>query len=270
MKVLHLLQLEWKKFHKNTVMILLVGLYTILMPFGIFVLDNYNAPPPMPAKSTFFTFPEIWNYQGYSGSWFTFLFLGFMGVLMITTEVSNKTFRQNIITGLSRTEYFLGKLYSILAISIYATAIYFISTFLIGSLYPEQAAFGDFLDGHNWATARYFLLTFSYLSFGLFLGLLLRKTGLAIFSYLSYIIFLEPLLRWAVHRKLIDHKSMNFYPMNGVEDLMPNPFFSFMKDFTAMTEFDLLLTYQEASIVSIISILLFLGFGYRSLIKRDM
>lgn len=270
MKVLHLLQLEWKKFSKNTVIILLVALYTLLMPFGIFVMENFVEAPGLPSKDTFFTFPEIWQYQGYSGSWFSFLFLGFIGVLIITTEVSHKTMRQNIITGLSRTDYFLGKLYVLIIISAYATLIYFLSTVLIGTFYPAEPDFAHFMDGHNWSSGRYFLLTFGYLSFGLFLGLVLRKSGLAIFSYLSYIVFLEPLLRWGVHRKIYDSRSMNFYPMNGIEDLMPNPFFKLLDNFRNMTDFNLLLTYPEATIVSSISIALFLYFGYRSLVKRDM
>lgn len=270
MQFIHLITLEWKKFSKNTVMILLAGLYTFLMPFAIFVMENYQAAPGLPAKETFFTFPAIWEYQGYSGSWFSFLFLGFMGILMITTEVSNKTMRQNIISGMTRTEFFLGKLYMILLISLYATLVYFVSTVLIGSFYPEKFAIADMLNGHNWATARYFLLNLGYLSFGLFLGLLLRKNGLAIFSYMAYIIFLEPLLRWGVHKEIYDDRSMNFYPMNALEDLMPNPFFQVVDNFSNMTEFRLLLSYQEASIVAILSILLFLILAYRLLLSRDI
>jgi hypothetical protein len=98
----------------------------------------------------------------------------------------------------------------------------------------------------------------------------MRKSGLAIFSYMAYIIFLEPLLRWAVHKEIYDHRSMNFYPMNATEDLMPNPFFKFVESFTSMTDFKLLLSYQEATIVVLISVSLFLYFGYRSLVRRDM
>lgn len=266
----YLVQLEWKKFSKNTVMILLIGLYTFLMPFGIFVLQNYVPGPGMPSQEVFFTFPQVWDYQGYSGSWFAFLFLGFIGVLLITTEVSNKTMRQNIITGMTRTEYYLGKIYVMLLVSLYATAIYFISTVLIGSLYPSEPDFVNMFDGHNWSTPRYFLMTFAYLSFGLFLGLILRKSGLAIFIYLAYIIFLEPLLRWGVHREIFDHRSMNFYPMNGIEDLMPNPLFKIVESFQNMTDFNILLSYKEATIVSVISVGVFLFFAYRSLMRRDM
>jgi ABC-2 type transport system permease protein len=270
MQFFHLITLEWKKFHKNTVMILLMGLFTFLMPFAIFVMENYKSVPPMPEKDTFFTFPGIWEYQGYSASWFSFLFLGFIGVLLITTEVGNRTLRQNIITGLTRMEYFLGKLYVILLISLYATLIYFVSTLLIGSFYPETFAMADFMNGHDWSTGRYFLLTFGYLSFGLFLGYILRKTGLAIFVYLSYIIFLEPLLRWAVHIKIFNNASMHYYPMNAMEDLMPNPLFKFAENFTSMTDFNILLSYRDASIVAVISIALFLLIGLRSLLRRDI
>ena len=270
MQLFYLVQLEWKKFSKNTLMILLLGLYTALMPLGIFILENYEGAPGMPSKELFFTFPEIWQYQGYSGSWFVFLFLGFTGVLLISTEVSQKTMRQNIITGMTRTEFFLGKLYIILLISLYATLIYFLSTVLIGSFYPAENAVRNILEGHDWATLRYFLMSFAYLSFGLFLGVLFRKSGLAIFIYLAYIIVIEPLLRWGVHRKIYDDRSMNFYPMNAIEDLMPNPFFRFVEGFTQMTDFSLLLSYREASITTVVFVALFLGIAYWQLMKKDM
>jgi ABC-type transport system involved in multi-copper enzyme maturation permease subunit len=266
----YLVLLEWKKFSRNTVMILLIGLYTLLMPFGIFVLENWEGGPGMPSKDVFFTFPQIWEYQGYSGSWFSFLFLGFIGVLLITTEVGQKTMRQNIITGITRTEFYLGKLYVMILVALYATVIYILSTILIGSLYPETIDFSNFMEGHNGSAPRYFLMTFAYLSFGLFLGLILRKSGLAIFIYLAYIIFLEPMLRWGVHREIFDHRSMNFYPMNAIEDLMPNPLFRFVESFQNMTDFNILLTYREATVVTLISVGVFLFLAYRSLVRRDM
>jgi ABC-type transport system involved in multi-copper enzyme maturation permease subunit len=270
MDLLYLIKLEWKKFKSNTVIVLLLGLYTVLMPIAIFVMENFESGPGLPTKDTFFTFPQVWDYQGYSGSWFSFLFLGFIGVLIITSEVSYKTMRQNIITGLTRTQFFMGKIYVLLLVSLYATLLYFVSTVLIGTFYPAEPDFANFMDGHNWATARYFLMTFGYLSFGLFLGLLFRKSGLAIFLYLSYIVFLEPLLRWGVHWRLFEHSSMKYYPMNAFEDLMPMPFYKVIENFNPVTEFNLLMNYQEAAIVSVISVIVFIFLAYRFLLKRDM
>lgn len=270
LQIMHLLGLEWKKFRKNKLILFLLGLYTLLMPFAIFVMDNYIQMPGLPQKETFFSFPGIWEYQGYSGSWFSFLFLGFIGVVIITSEVSNKTMRQNILTGMTRQSFYLGKLYVILTVSIWATMIYFISALLIGISRTEGFTTEMIFDGHQYAVLRYFLMNLGYLSFGLFLGLIIRRSGLAIFTYLAYIIFLEPMIRWAIHRNIFDHRSMHFYPMNGIEDLMPNPAFRLVDSFKEMTNFELLLSYREATVISLISVAVFLIVSYLNILKKDM
>lgn len=270
LQILHLLSLEWKKFRKNKLVLLLLGLYTFLMPFAIFVMDNYIQMPGMPAKEAFFSFPGIWEYQGYSGSWFSFLFLGFIGVVIITSEVSNKTMRQNILTGMTRRSFYLGKLYVILTVGIWATLIYILSTILIGIFRTEAFKPEMIFEGHRWIILRYFVMNMGYLSFGLFLGMILRRSGLAIFTYLAYIIFLEPMIRWAIHRNIYEHRSMNFYPMNAIEDLMPNPAFKVIDGFKNMTNFELLLSFREAALISVLSIGVFFLISYLNLIRKDM
>ena len=82
---------------------------------------------------------------------------------------------------------------------------------------------------------------------------------------------IEPLIKWAVHFRFFKNETVNYYPLNSIEDLMPNPLFRFAdliprKDL----DFSFLLTYQQATLSSIVWIVIFLGLAYYSFIKRDI
>ncbi|HHH53242.1 MAG TPA: hypothetical protein ENK91_06255 [Bacteroidetes bacterium] len=271
MNPIQLIKLEYFKYKDNALVQLLLLFYTILMPTAIFVLKNFDNIPFVHDKSSFFGFPLVWEYQAYSGSWLSFLFLGFLGVYMITSEIQFKTMRQNIITGMSRMDFYKGKILIALVVTLYATLVFYLSTILIGVFHEGDFNFADIFKDQHYVFLRFFLLTFAYMSFGIFIGLLIRKPALSIFLYFSYILFIEPLIRWWLHLKFIDKgRSMLYYPLNGIEDLAPLPFYKYVENFQPIKEFPILLTYTEAGIISAISILIFVIGGYFLLIKRDV
>lgn len=271
MNAIQLIKLEYFKYKDNALVQMLLLFYTILMPTAIFMLKNFDDIPFLPGKSSFFSFPLIWEYQAYSGSWLSFLFLGFLGVYLITSELQFKTLRQNIITGMTRLDFYKGKLFASLAVTLYATLVFYLSTILIGVFHEGDFNFANIFKEQHYVFFRFFLLTFAYMSFGIFIGLLIRKPALSIFFYFSSVLFMEPLLRWWLHLKFLDKgRSMLYYPLNGIEDLAPLPFYKYVENFQPIKEFPILLNYTEAGIISTISVLIFIIGGYFLLIKRDV
>lgn len=272
--VLRLLKLEYTKFKKNSVIGLLTLLYVISMPTVIFIgkeFDDIDLPDPLPGKIVFYEFPTVWDYLGYVGNWLSFFFLGLIAVFIVVNEVNYKTFRQNIITGLTRKEYFLAKVYSILAISVLAALYYATVAMGIGLTHTPNLEMSEILDS-SWAIPRFFLMTFGYMSFGLFIGFLIRRSGVSVLFYLTYILMFEAMIKWGIHFRLIaKNATINYYPSNCIEDLMPMPLFRFAdlipkKDI----DFNFLLNYTEATIGTLVWIVIFLGLSYRSLMKRDV
>ena len=270
--VFSLLSLEFAKFRKSSVIGLLTILYVIMMPTVIFVGKEFkNVPPPLPNNTIFFNFPTVWDYLGYAGNWLVFFFLGLISVFIVVNEVSYKTFRQNVITGLTRRKYFLAKVYSIIAISLLAALYYAIIGFVIGAVHAEEFSFADAFDDSSWAIPRFFLMTLGYTSFGLLCGFVFRRSGIAVLFYLCYILMIEAIIKWAAHFRVFKNETINYYPSNCIEDLMPNPMFRFAdliprKDL----DFSFLLTYQQATIGSIVWICIFLAIAYYTFIKRDI
>ena len=291
-KVVQLLTLEYLKFKSNAVITMLIILFVALFPFIILAAKDMfsNVPPPLPSSAVFFEFPTVWDYQGYVGNWMLYLFVGFIGIFLVTNEVSYRTLRQNIITGLTRTEYFFGKLLTIILIALCTTLLYMISTIVIGLIHTSGVDLELIFD-NNYASSRFFLMSMGYLSFGMLLGFVIRKSGLATFIYLSYILFIEAIIKWSAFsflnsdtiksamksdtmpEKISFSNIINYLPMNVIEDLHPNPWLRLPDNFMKVSkevDFDILVPTYMAVIMSIIYILLFIFLAYRSFIKRDI
>ena len=267
----NLLSLEIKKFRNNAVVDLFGLMFLITMPTIIFIGKEFkNLPPPIPSSSVIFEFPGIWSYLGYAGNWLVFFFLGFIVLYTVTSEVDYKTMRQNIITGLSRKDYFLSKFYIVLSLSVFATLYYVIIALAIGYFHNDPYSLEGAFD-NEMAIPRYFLMCLGYTSFALFLGFLIRKSGIAIFFYLCYVIFMEIMLKWLVHFKAFQNETINYWPLNAIEDLMPFPPYTFVDNIPRKDlDFPFLLSHNHAMITSSIYILLFLGVSYWNFSRKDI
>ena len=266
-----LLVLEWKKFKNNAVFRALVLIYILVAPFVILAgKDAFkNMPPPMPSSKVFYEFPTVWDYQGYVGNWLVPFCLGFLAIHLVTSEVSNRTMRQNIIIGLTRREFFISKLCSVIVMALAATVIYAVSTIIIGMIHTDGFDIELVLD-NNWAISRYFLLCLGYMSFGLMLAFLIRKGTLTILFYFLYVMILEPIFM-LVHVYYFKNQSRNFWPMNSIEDLMPFPLFK-VPDYYINKEwnFNILLPYHYAIMLTLFYSLIFIFIAYRNFIKKDI
>lgn len=268
--MLHLIKLEWKKFRNYRVFKVMIGFYIVLLPLLLLLFKNIpELPRELDSFDSFFMFPTIWSYLGYIGNWLCFFFLGFIAVIIVTSEFGNRTLKQNIITGLSRKEYFMAKVSFMLSIAFFATLYYLLVGLIIGFFNTRTIYISKVLEAWD-MIPRYYLMCIGYMSFGLMMGFLIRRTGIAIFLYLSYVMFIELVIRWAFHLKMFQHKSVHFYPMNAVEDLIPMPFPGQIDDFVREFKFEFFLSPVEAVITTLVYTSLFLFVCYRRVTKSDL
>jgi hypothetical protein len=268
---MYLIKLEWLKFRKNIVLLLLALLYLILLPIKLFGGSAMEIQFPGFNNMMLVQFPTVWSFVGYIGNWLVFFFWGFAAIYLVTSEFANRTFRQNVISGLSRHQMFFAKFNFLLVLALIATIYYVLVCLLIGFSNYEDTEWSQVFERAD-LIPRYFLMCVGYMSLGLFLGLMVRKTAVAIFLYFTYIMFFELLLRWVIHKEIVNNKSMHFYPANAIEDLVPVPVKDFppARQFIEANAFDFYLTPLEATITSLIYIILFLGLAYRSVQVRDL
>ncbi len=282
--MLHLLQVEWKKLRHYRMFTVLMVLYLIGMPAAYIALQNLPGLTDVLPNGTksFFSFPHVWRYLGYQGSWMTFFCFGFLGVTLVTMEVSNKTMRQNVITGMSRESFFLGKVYALIAISFVATLYYTLLSLLFGYLNTDYIMMSR-VTRHIDLVPRFWLMTFGYMSFAFLLGMWIRRGGVALFIYFSYVILGEIILRYGLHRylllkqglnKYLPWESINYYPLNAMEDLVPMPFPDNIlrgpMEESVELGYNFFLSPSQAIGLSSIYIFIFLGLAYFLFKRRDL
>ncbi|MEL6390726.1 MAG: ABC transporter permease subunit [Bacteroidota bacterium] len=272
MTIKDLWQLEYAKWKQNSVINILMIMYIAIPPAVLLLAKEIRDLPNDFSAKSFFIFPTVWDWLGYVGSWCSFFFLGLVAIFMIVNEVSYKTFRQSIINGMTRRQYLLAKLVGITGISIFATLYYAFVAIVSGLIHTKSPSLSYVFD-NSYAIFRYFLMTFAYMSIGLFVGLLIRRSGVAVLLYIIYLLGIEQGIKWGLHFRYFNNWTINFYPGNVIEDLCPLPLYRLPDAFVGMRKevnFDILLPYWQAILASVIWLTIIWLLSYRMMMRKDL
>lgn len=265
---MYLLRLEWLKWRRHRFFQLLLGAYVLLLP-SILLTMRHLPETPWVSPRIFYIFPTVWGFLGYVGNWMAFFCFGFLSIGIMTVEQGYRTQRQNIITGLSRGEYLRGKIAFIAAIALAATLYYVACALLIGWAHTESLRWSKV-----WQEAAqiptYFLMCMGYMLFGLLLGVLIRRTGIAIFAYFGYILFLETVVRYYLLFELKLGPNTRYFPLNVIEDLAPVPSSRIAEEFLTNFGFSMFLTLQQATIAGLLYMSLFVMLAWWRLRRVDL
>ena len=139
------------------------------------------------AEQGIFDFPYIWHFNTYFAAILKF-FLLLVIVSMVANEYSNKTLKQNLIDGLSKKEYILSKFYMTVVMSFISTLFVFIVSLLLGLIYSEDKSIGLIFTDLQYFLG-FFIKLISFFSFGLFMGIWIKRSAFAIGAlFIFYII----------------------------------------------------------------------------------
>lgn len=237
--MIRLLNIEWEKLRNYRAFWVMVLLY--LFVFFIFVI---GLPVVMERIARqlddvmhirlfnvlIFSFPDIWQnlafFAGMRG--FVKIFLAILVIILVSNEFTYLTARSNIMNGLSRTEFVMGKLLLVLVVSLASTILVFLAGLYLGFSHSITKSAG-LIFGRSYFLPAYFLELTTYLTFALLIGTLIRKTGFAIITLLAWII-IEPLIDyfspdviskylplnamnqvvWSVNTSLLTYRSPDF------------------------------------------------------------
>jgi ABC-type transport system involved in multi-copper enzyme maturation permease subunit len=193
--MLRLLTIEFHKLKYNRaskiLSIIYFGLLTsialiaaIKFEFGEFKLHL--------ADAGIFNFPYIWHFNTYVAAILKF-FLLLVIVSMMSNEYSYKTLKQNLIDGLSKKEFILSKFYTVIAFAAISTVFVFIVSLVLGLVYSDYNEFAIIVSDLEYILA-FFIKLVGFFSFGLFLGILVKRSAFAIGAMFVWLI-LENMFR---------------------------------------------------------------------------
>jgi hypothetical protein len=167
-----------------------------------------------------YDFEDIWQNLAYLGYFFK-IFPAFLIIISICNEFSYKTHRQNIIDGLSRTEFFLSKLSFAAFLAILSALLILVLGLIIGFAQSDTTA-ANSIFRHIGFVPMHALQLFFYFLFAMFVAIVIRKTGYTIVFVLMYTIMIEP-VAWA----FLTYKEVTFadyLPLESISSMVPFPF----------------------------------------------
>jgi len=237
--MIKLLKIEWLKI-KNYSAFTVISVFFVLGVFATNYLVYYfkktvidpSDPTGLISGGSPFDFSKVWQTVSYF-SGYILLLPGMLLLILVTNEFAYKTHRQNIIDGISRNKFTQVKLLIGVITAVACTALVFIASLLFGF----TAGSGSFTFDGIENIGYFFLKAVTYNFIAILLGLLIRRTGLAIAVYFIYCVVENGisvmLLGWSVKLKEQYHTDLgnlgNYLPMNAADGLLYSPFSNLTK-----------------------------------------
>lgn len=227
--MLHLLKIDLKKLTSYRTFWVVCGLYFITLAFatasGMEFLKllartfegfgqeiNINRIP-------LYHFPDVWLNL----IWFSGLFkvvLAIMVVISVTNEFAYRTLRQNVIDGLSRSEFLCSKILTNVLLSLMSVVMIFVIGLITGLIYSPSTAYAHILTDLEFFPA-YFLEIFFFLSYALLISILIQRSGLTII-----LLLLSQMIELIITANIDDEVPwlIPFFPMKSIWYLIEVPY----------------------------------------------
>jgi len=235
MDIRRLTAIEWLKINRYLIFWGMLALAFAAMAIAFWGIDSIlseirgnaakQSPIPIPEVSVY-RFPGIWHNLTYIAGTRLFLLLpSIIVILLITNEITYRTLRQNIIDGLTRRQYYVTRCLGLVALSLGFTLWLFLNGLLLGLINTPGNEWGSMFYQFNFV-AGYFLQVLAYSFFALMLGLLMKKSLLAMGVLFVWTIIAEPVICHYLKKPL-----NNFMPIHSIANLIELPNSPLMKMF---------------------------------------
>ncbi|MEO5775347.1 MAG: ABC transporter permease [Flavobacterium sp.] len=222
-----LLAIELQKIWKNRASRILTLTYFIFLTFLCLIASIKFDIGPIHirlADQGIFDFPFIWHFNTYFAGWLK-LFLAVVIVSMMANEYSYGTLKQNLIDGMSKKEFVISKVLTIILFSAISTIFVFIISLILGLIFSSFNEVTIIFSRMEYLLA-YFVKLLGFFSFCLFLGVLIKRSAFAlgflllwfVFEWISYAIAYNNFGNPGLVTKIYD-----FFPLMSMWNLIQEP-----------------------------------------------
>jgi len=208
--------------------VLIITYFALLTSIALIAAIKFDIGPVKfhLAEQGIFNFPYIWHFNTYVTAFFKF-FLLLVIVSMIANEYSNKTLKQNLIDGLSKKEFILSKFYAVVLFALISTVFVFFVSLVLGLIYSDYNEVSIIFSDLIYLLA-FFIKLLGFFSFGLFLGMLIKRSAFAVGAMLIWYI-IETIsynvLKWNIFRdSSLSDNIYQFAPFHSMSNLIDQPF----------------------------------------------
>ena len=232
------------------------------------------------AEAGIFNFPYIWHFNTYIASILKF-FLLLVIVSMMSNEYSYKTLKQNLIDGLSKKEFILSKFYTVIAFAAISTVFVFVVSLILGLVYSDYNELAIIVSDLDYLVA-FFIKLVGFFSFGLFLGILVKRSAFAIGAMVIWLI-IESIFKGFLYWQFQNSENtgdkvdavMQFLPLEAMSNLIKEPFSRLGAVRSAANTMGEIFTKSysvDFLTIAIVSFwtFIFIFLSYKLLLKRDL
>lgn len=193
----------------------LMIIHFLLFFLVILVVSRWHITVPGFSIKGLYQFPNIWTFFPWVASWFN-IFLTIVLITLVGNEFSFKTFRQNVIDGLSRNDLIHGKLVFIFTIAVYTFLMVLLAVLIFGLSNTSGITLNMIFD-HSYLMLVYFIQAIGYMTLGLLFAMIFRNNALSIILFLLYF----PIE--GVIRLFFKQEIRKFFPLKIISNLTPKP-----------------------------------------------
>lgn len=266
-----LIRIEWIKAANYNSTRVILGLHLFLFLAGLLIFSQIDFSMPEFNFRKLFKFPGIWVSSAYAAKWLNLLLTVYI-IILIGNEFSFKTFRQNVIDGLSRKDIFSGKFLVMVSLSVYIAVLVFLMSIIFGLIFSVNISLPSMFV-NTYEIFFLFIQTLGFMALAMFITVIFRNTALSIVMYLLYRIAIEPIIRL-----IFDPPVRQYFPSKVLSNLSPNLFDMFAVTGTSTDNFDVKdvemlisdLPDGQLLIIGIAYTSLFLFFSYFILKRRNL
>ena len=230
--MLRLLTIEFHKLkHNKASKILSLIYFGLLICIALTAAIKFDVGPIKfhLAEMGIFNFPYIWHFNTYVAAILKF-FLLLVIVSMMANEYSYKTLKQNLIDGLSKKEFILSKFYTVIVFAAISTVFVFVVSLVLGLVYSDYNELAIIVSDLDYLLA-FFIKLVGFFSFGLFLGILVKRSAFAVGAMFVWLIaesMFKGYLYWQF-KSLVNtgdrvDSIMQFLPLEAMTNLIKEPF----------------------------------------------
>ncbi len=213
--MIQLLRIEWLKVKAYRTFWILSGLFVAGVPLMMWAFESImrNSPKQVAAFLNSMSFPKVWDNTAWMASWMTPV-MGILLIIVLTNENNYRTIRQNIIDGWSRDQFISAKFGVLLLMTIFLTLVITLTALLFGLRSGDT----DISDGSIFIWYA-FVQSLAYLSLAFFLGVFMKRAGIAIGIYVMYVYVGEFGISMLMEFKLAFHSGA-YLPLQCTDRLI--------------------------------------------------
>lgn len=211
-----LFQIEFTKTINYGPVKILIPLHVLFFFLGFFAIPRIKIDFPFLSIIPLYQFPHVWNFITWVGGYYN-LTLVLLIIMLTCLEFTHKTYKHQVIFGLSRTDLFIQKIYLGLIFSFYVVILIFITVMVSGLVYSYKIT-PTIIFERSWLLLAAFLQTFTWLMLGVLFALIFKNMILSVLTFGFYRVILEPVIR-----SLQDKEFSWYFPTKFVSKLTPEP-----------------------------------------------